>query len=767
MKVVKRNGETVDVRFDQIIDRLEFLANPGCWGGQLCTDPVFIAKEVCSLVYDGITTSDLDEFTAKTSASMFLKDPDYDILAGRIIINNHIKNTPRSFLETVEKLFKKELVSEELVSIATTRKKFIDSIIVPERDYSISYFGFKSLERSYLLKTDEVCERPQYLFMRVAIGISGDDIDSIKKVYDSLSLKYYTHATPTLFNAGTKYPQMSSCFLIGTEDSIEGIFKTMADVAQISKWAGGIGIHISNIRSNGSYISKTGGRSDGIIPMLKVYNDISRYINQSGKRNGSFAVYLEPWHSDVFDFLDAKKNTGAEEIRARDLFYALWVPDLFMKRVEADLEWSLMCPNECPGLTDVHSGEFEELYCKYEQQGNFRKKVRAKELWEKIINLQIETGAPYILYKDSVNRKSNQKNHGIIKSSNLCTEIFEYSDSKETAVCNLASLCLPMYVTGEGFNFELLGAKTRELVVNLNKVIDRNHYPTPESKYSNDLHRPIGIGIQGLADVFMILRYPFDSEEAMTLNENIFECIYFNSVSQSMELARIDGRYSTFNGSPMSNGLFQFDLWGKKPSFYSMIEWDNLRIQVKQIGLRNSLLVAPMPTASTAQIMGNNESFEPFTSNLYTRRVLAGEFVLVNKHLVRELKKVDLWTETIVEQLIVSKGSVQELDIPVELKILFRTAWELPQKAIVDMAIGRGPFICQGQSLNLFVNPPNPSVINSIHFYGWKNGLKTGSYYIRTKPQLSAQNFTIDPKKEEIIKKKIVCTDDVCTSCGA
>jgi len=561
-------------------------------------------------------------------------------------------------------------------------------------------------------------------------------------------LKYYTHATPTLFNAGTTYQQLSSCFLIGTEDSVTGIFKTISDVASISKWAGGIGVHISNVRAKNSYIKKTGGKSDGIMPMLKVYNDVARYINQSGKRNGSFAIYIEPWHADIHDFLDAKKNNGVEELRARDLFYGLWIPDLFMKRVEKKEMWSLMCPNECPGLQDVWGDEFEKLFVKYENDMKYRIQIPAEELWEKIINTQIETGLPYIMYKDSVNRKSNQKNYGTIKSSNLCTEITEYSDTNETAVCNLASLCLPNYVENGEFNYELLSLKVQELVHNLNNVIDINYYPTKESRESNLKHRPIGIGVQGLADVFMILKIPYDSLEAKKINTNIFECIYYNAIFKSIELSKKDGPYSTFKGSPISNGVFQFDMWGVTPKFYTQIQWDFLRNQISKHGIRNSLLVAPMPTASTAQIMGNNESFEPYTSNLYSRAVLSGNYVIINNHLMKELRERKLFTDEIIEDIMLNKGSIQNLKLPEDLKNIYKTSWELSQKCILDMAIQRGPFICQSQSLNLFVNPPRPAVIHSIHFHGWKMGLKTGSYYIRTKSILENQNFTTEVSKE-------------------
>lgn len=750
MKVITRSGQQEDVKFDLITDKIKFLSEENSiWGEKLNVEPVFIAQNICGLIYDGVTTAELDDFSANLSATYFKNDPDYLILAGRIAINNHHKNTEKNFTNAMKKLNEKDIISDKLLKIAEENKEIIETIIDYDRDYLISYFGFQSLKKSYLLKYEgEVLERPQHLFMRVAISIHGENLYMVKNVYNSLSMKYYTHATPTLFNAGTKNEQLSSCFLIGTEDSVEGLYKTASDMALISKWSGGIGVHITNVRAKDSYINKTGGKSNGIIPLLKVYNDISRHINQSGKRNGSFAVYIEPWHADIEDFLDCKKNNGAEEMRARDLFYGLWIPDLFMKRVENDEDWSLMCPNECPGLDNKWGDDFETLYKYYEENQKYRIKIKAKSLWEKIINSQIETGLPYILYKDACNKKSNQKHYGTIKSSNLCTEIIEYSDSKETAVCNLASLCLPSYINDGNFDYELLGIKTQELVQNLNNIIDINAYPTLESELSNKKHRPIGIGVQGLADVFMILKKPYNSEEARLLNKNIFECIYYNALEMSNKLAICQQPYETFEGSPTSKGELQFDLWNVKPSFYHEKLWDSLRHSIIKFGLRNSLLVAPMPTASTAQIMGNNESFEPYTSNLYTRAVLSGSYVIVNNHLINELRQKGLYSPELIEKIMLNKGSVQNLDIPEDIKQIYKTAWELPQKCIVDMAIDRGPFICQSQSLNVFVNPPQPKIIHSIHFYGWKNGLKTGTYYIRTKSVLETQNFTTEVSKE-------------------
>lgn len=751
MKVVTRSGQTEDVKFDLITEKIKKLSEYNdMWGKKLDIDPVFISQNICSRIYNGISTTELDEFSANFAATMFKSDPDYLILASRISVNNHHKNTSDSFVECVKKLYEANLVTYEFYNIVLINSEELEKMVNSGRDYNITFFGFKTLQSSYLLKCNsKVLERPQYLFMRVAIQIHGNNLDLVKKVYDSISNKYYTHATPTLFNSGTLYPQLSSCFLLGTEDSVSGIYKTASDMAQISKFAGGIGGHFSNIRAKDSHITKTNGKSNGLMPLLRVLNNISRHINQGGKRNGSFAIYIEPWHPDIYDFLDAKKNNGAEEMRARDLFYGLWIPDLFMKRVEKNEMWSLMCPNDCKGLSESYGEEFENLYLEYEVNGLFRKQIRAVELWERIINCQIETGSPYMLYKDSINKKSNQKHYGVIKSSNLCTEIVQYSDSKETAVCNLASLCLPSYLENGVFNFELLGEKTKELVVNLNNIIDINAYPTPESKLSNMKHRPMGIGVQGLADVFMMLKMPYDSIEARNLNRDIFECMYYNALVMSCELSKIHGHYETFPGSPSSQGILQFDMWNVKPQKYSIDMWENLKNEIKINGLRNSLLIAPMPTASTAQIMGNNESFEPYTSNIYTRAVLSGNYVLVNNHLVKELRARNLFTKDIIEKIMLEKGSVQNLNLPKDIKDIYKTAWELPQKCLLNMAIDRGPFIDQSQSLNLFVNPPQQKIIHSIHMYGWKNGLKTGSYYIRTKSALENQNFSTEVSKEK------------------
>ena len=755
MKVITRSGQNEEVRFDLITDKIKKLAdsNP-LWGKKLEIDPVFIAQNICSLIYDGITTTELDEFSANFAATMFKVNPDYLTLASRIVVNNHHKNTSSSFVECVTNLYVVNLVTYEFYKLVIENSEELEKMVISGRDYNMTFFGFKTLQSSYLLKSNgKILERPQYLFMRVAIQIHKDNLNLVKKVYDSISNKYYTHATPTLFNSGTLYPQLSSCFLLGTEDSVSGIYKTASDMAEISKFAGGIGGHFSNIRAKDSHISKTNGKSNGLMPLLRVLNNISRHINQGGKRNGSFAIYIEPWHPDIFDFLDAKKNNGAEEMRARDLFYGLWIPDLFMKRVEKDEMWSLMCPNECKGLCDTYGEEFENLYLEYEVNGLYRKQIKASELWERIINCQIETGSPYMLYKDSINKKSNQKNYGMIKSSNLCTEIVQYSDSKETAVCNLASLCLPSFIEDGVFNFDLFGEKTKELVVNLNNIIDINAYPTPESKLSNMKHRPMGIGVQGLADVFMILKLPYDSEEARKLNRDIFECMYYNALTMSCELSKIHGPYETFQGSPASQGILQFDMWDAKPRKYTLDLWELLKTEIKNFGIRNSLLIAPMPTASTAQIMGNNESFEPYTSNIYTRAVLSGNYVLLNNHLVKELRERNLFTKDIIEKIMLEKGSIQNLNVPKDIKDIYKTAWELPQKCLLNMAIDRGPFIDQSQSLNLFVNPPQQKVIHSIHMYGWKNGLKTGSYYIRTKSVLENQNFSTEVSKEKNAKE--------------
>ena len=769
MRVIKRDLTEVDVEFDEITKKIKTFANKD---PKLNIDSGYLAMEVISLIYDGITTSELDEFTASMAANMAIYNTDYSELAGRLIINNHIKNTRESFTESMNLL--SNIISSELLLISKENEKEINDIIDYSRDYLVSYFGFNTLQKSYLLRNKyKVIERPQHLYMRVSIAIHGTDFVKVKETYDLLSLNYFTHATPTLFNAGTKCQQMSSCFLIGTEDSVSGIYKTVSDVAKISKWAGGIGVHISNIRSSGSIINSTNGKSQGIMPMLKVYNDTARYINQGSKRLGSFAMYLEPWHADIFVFLEAKKNNGADEIRARDLFYALWIPDLFMKRIKESGKWSLMCPYECPGLTDCHSEEFEYLYCKYESEGKYKRQIDILELWNIIINSQIETGLPYMCYKDSANRKSNQSNLGTIKSSNLCSEIIQYSNEEETAVCNLASICLPKYIENGEFNFKKLGNVVGTIVENLNIIINKNYYPTEECRISNFKHRPIGIGVQGLADVFMILELPFTSNKAQKLNKDIFETIYYYALKKSNELAKQSDYYYSFKGSPASKGILQFDLWDKTPEMYSESMWTELKNNIINTGLKNSLLVAPMPTASTAQIMGNNESIEPYTSNIYTRRVLSGEFIVINKHLVKYLKSCNLMNKETIDSIILKKGSVQHLNIPLEYKEIFKTVWEISQKKLIEMSAERGAYICQSQSLNIFIETADPKIINSVHLYGHSLGLKTGSYYIRTKPVLYAQNYSMEHSVENTnttqnTKNRVtVCTDDVCTSCSS
>ena len=847
MKVVKRDGSLEDVHFDKITSRIsKLISHPYKLGDEI--DPVEIAKQVCSRVYDGITTSELDELAANVCMGMALVNHEYGELGSRIVVNNHQKNTSNKFSEVVKKLSENTdicgdlapLVSNEIVNIMEKYEDKIESMIDYSRDYDINFFGFKTLLKAYLLKINKIpVERPQHMWMRVALGLHNTDFVKVKETYDLLSKKYFIHATPTLFHAGTTRPQCSSCFLLGSEDSIEGIYKTITDASVISKWAGGIGIHISNIRGKDSYIRKTGGYSSGIMPMLKVYNDTARYVNQSGKRQGSFAMYLEPWHTDIFQFLDAKKNHGNEDERARDLFYGLWIPDLFMKRVENNEDWCLMCPDQSPGLVDVYGKEFDDLYKSYEARSKFVKKVPAREVWEAIINSQIETGMPYMLYKDSCNKKSNQKNLGTIRSSNLCTEIIEYSDNTQYAVCNLGSLSLPsflkekneyslynfiiytknncgycklakallnkknisykeinledggkmememefktlpqiytrnedgnrVYIGGYSklwnllkpyFDLDKLYDVTKVLTKNLNRVIDINFYPLPETRKSNLNHRPIGIGVQGLADVFIKMRLPFDSEGACKLNHKIFETIYFASLTASKELAQETQPYPSFLGSPISDGIFQFEMWDG-PTKLNW-DWESLRWEIRKYGVRNSLLVAPMPTASTSQILGNNEAIEPYTSNLYTRRTLAGEFTVINKHLMCDLDDLGLWNEDMKNKIIYYRGSIQNItEIPLVLRDIYKTAWELKQKSILDLAIDRGRFICQSQSLNVFCENATYEVLTKIHFYGWKKGLKTGTYYIRSKPSINAQQFTVDPKLAE---KLIVSDCEMCS----
>ena len=874
MHVIKRNGDKELVKFDKITSRIEKLLN-----GIDNIDAVLITQKICNRIYPGITTTELDNLASQVCMSMVTDHPNFGILGSRLAVSNHQKNTDESFLEVVRKLRNNKdihniispLVSDELENIALKYEKEITSLIKMDRDYLLDYFAFKTLEKSYLLKINKkVIERPQHMFMRVAIGIHGEDLENIVKTYNNMSLKQYTHATPTLFNAGTLYTQLSSCYLIATEDSVEGIFETITDCAKISKWSGGIGVHISNIRSNGSYIRKTAGYSDGIMPMLKVYNDVCRYINQGGgKRNGSIAMYIEPHHADIFAFLEAKKNHGAEEERARDLFYALWVPDLFMERIEVNGDWYLMDPDACPGLPDVYGEEYNNLYLKYVAENRYVKKIKARDLWQAVISSQVETGIPYIAYKDHVNKKNNQKNIGTIKSSNLCIEINQVSNKEETSVCNLASICLPKilelphnnneskwssllskdelklydyYFKGDlkiytkddcvyckllkallkktglkyeeindeqsekyrilcniepfetvpqlfsvspnekvkhlgGYddswnflkpkiNHEKLSDIAYDLVINLNKVIDKNFYPTEKTRVSNLRHRPMGIGVQGVGDLFIMLKVPFDSEEASKINKEIFETIYYGAMSSSIDLAEKDGSYSSFEGSPLSQGLFQFNLWDLKDDDLSgRWDWGVLRKKLLIHGARNSLLLALMPTASTSQIMGSYvEAFEALTSNLYTRRTLAGEFTVANPYLIQDLIDLDIWTEDTKDRLIYDKGSVQRLKgLPKFLKDIYKTVWEISQKTIITMSAERAVFICQSQSLNLFFDKPDFKTLTQSHFHGWKSGLKTGSYYIRSKPALSAQRFGFDSEKEQKLKEE----DEGCLNCSA
>ncbi|WP_299894682.1 ribonucleoside-diphosphate reductase subunit alpha [uncultured Aquimarina sp.] len=759
MYVVKRDGHKEPIMFDKITARVRKL----CYGLNSLVDPVKVAMRVIEGLYDGVTTSELDNLAAEIAATMTIAHPDYAKLAARISVSNLHKNTKKTFSEVVKDLYeyvnprtekKAPLISDEVYEVIMANKEKLDSTIIYNRDFGYDYFGFKTLERSYLLKLNgKIAERPQHMLMRVSIGIHLNDLDAAIETYELMSKKYFTHATPTLFNSGTPKPQMSSCFLLATkEDSIDGIYDTLKQTAKISQSAGGIGLSIHNVRATGSYIAGTNGTSNGIVPMLRVFNDTARYVDQGGgKRKGSFAIYVEPWHADIFDFLDLKKNHGKEEMRARDLFYAMWIPDLFMKRVQEDAEWTLMCPNECPGLFDMHSEEFEETYVRYEAEGRGRRTIKARELWEKILESQIETGTPYMLYKDAANRKSNQQNLGTIRSSNLCTEILEYTSPDEVAVCNLASIALPMFVKNGEFDHEELFRITKRVTKNLNKVIDRNYYPVKEAENSNMRHRPIGLGVQGLADTFIQLRMPFTSDEAKKLNQEIFETLYFAAVTASMEEATVDGPYQTYEGSPISKGEFQHNLWGIKDEELSgRWDWAALRKEVLEYGVRNSLLVAPMPTASTSQILGNNEAFEPYTSNIYTRRVLSGEFIVVNKHLLEDLVKLNLWSDDLKDAIMRANGSIQNIDIiPQDLKELYKTVWELSMKDIIDMSRHRGYFIDQSQSLNLFMEGATMAKLTSMHFYAWKSGLKTGMYYLRTKSAVDAIKFTLKTEKKE------------------
>ena len=803
MRVTKRNGELEEIAFDKILTRIKKLGQEA----SIQINYQQLVMKVIDQLYDGISTTQIDELTAEQCASLSIHHPDYNTLASRIIISNYHKNTDSSFFSVMQKLYNFHdihdkhypLVSKDFFDIVTQYSTDFDNMILHERDYLIDYFGFKTLERAYLMKYNgKPIERPQHLWLRVAIGIHGNNLEKVKTTYDLMSQKYFTHATPTLFNAGTPKPQLSSCYLIALEeDSITGIYNTLKDCAQISKYSGGIGLHIHNIRAAGSHIRGTNGNTDGLIPMLRVYNATARYVNQGGKRNGSFAIYLEPWHADIENFLEMRKNHGDEEMKARDLFYALWVSDLFMERVEANGKWTLMCPDECPGLSDVYGDNFKELYCKYESENKGKKTINARDLWFQILDSQMETGTPYLLFKDAANMKSNQKNLGTIKSSNLCTEILEYSDSKETAVCNLASVALSIFVNEDKtFNYDKLHEVVKVVTDNLNRVIDINFYPTDKTHRSNMRHRPIGIGVQGLADVFALMNIAFTSNQAREVNKLIFETIYHAAVEKSMEIAkeRFDlillakkhgraevngvlsllnqyeyhmeqkiycGAYSTFEGSPMSEGKFQFDMWGVTPS--NRYDWILLREQIKKYGVRNSLLLAPMPTASTAQILGNNECFEPFTSNIYTRRTLAGEFIIVNKYLMKELIDLKIWNEDIRKSIIANNGSIQQIiGISPELKEKYKIVWEIPMKTLIDMAADRGAFICQSQSLNLWMEEPNYKKLTSMHMYSWKAGLKTGIYYLRRKAKHQAQQFTIEPEK-----KMDSSENEICEMCSA
>ncbi len=776
MNVVKRDGRKEPMMFDKITARVRKL----CYGLNELVDPVKVAMRVIEGLYDGVTTSELDNLAAEIAATMTTSHPDYARLAARISVSNLHKNTKKSFSEVMQDLYeyvnprtgkKAPLLSDEVFEVIKNNAEELDSTIIYNRDFGYDYFGFKTLERSYLLKLNgKIAERPQHMLMRVSVGIHLDDLAAVKETYELMSKKYFTHATPTLFNSGTPKPQMSSCFLLAMkDDSIDGIYDTLKQTAKISQSAGGIGLSIHNVRATGSYIGGTNGTSNGIVPMLRVFNDTARYVDQGGgKRKGSFAIYVEPWHADIFDFLDLKKNHGKEEMRARDLFYAMWIPDLFMERVQTDAEWTLMCPNECPGLFECHSEEFEALYHKYESENKGRKTVKARELWEKILESQIETGTPYMLYKDAANRKSNQKNLGTIKSSNLCTEIMEFTSADEVAVCNLASIALPMFVKGGEFDHKELFKVTKRVTKNLNRVIDRNYYPVIEAQNSNFRHRPVGLGIQGLADAFIMLRLPFTSDEAKKLNQEIFETLYFAALTASMEEAKEDGVYESYKGSPISEGLFQHNLWGIKDEELSgRWDWKKLRKDVKKHGVRNSLLVAPMPTASTSQILGNNEAFEPYTSNIYTRRVLSGEFIVVNQHLLEDLVELGLWNEDLKEEIMRANGSVQDIEIiPQDLKELYKTVWELSMKDIIDMSRQRGYFIDQSQSLNLFMENANMAKLTSMHFYAWKSGLKTGMYYLRTKSAVDAIKFTLkkEEKKETVgAEVEAIVVEDVST----
>ncbi len=793
MYVTKRSGEREIVSFDKILKRIKTIGLEA----NIKINYTALVMKVIDQLYNNISTTKIDELSAEQCAAMSSIHTDYNILAGRIIVSNHLKNTSSSFSETMKQLYlykdkhnnHSPLISEELYNIVlkydeersdgiftlfTTNK--LDSIINYNREFLIDYFGFKTLERAYLMRINKkIVERIQHMWLRVAIGIHGDNYTRICETYELMSQKFFTHATPTLFNAGTPHPQLSSCYLLAMEnDSIEGIYNTLKDCALISKWAGGIGLHIHNVRASGSHIRGTNGESNGIVPMLRVFNNTAKYVDQGGgKRNGSIAIYLEPWHADIEMFLDMRKNHGDEDLKARDLFYALWTPDLFMERVKANGEWTLMCPDECPGLSDVYGEEFEQLYTFYEKSGKGRKTIKARDLWFRVLDAQMETGTPYLLYKDAVNKKCNQKNLGIIKSSNLCCEITEYSDEIETAVCNLASIALPAFIkdandgsSNKVFDYELLHSVTRTVTYNLNRIIDVNFYPTDKTRRSNKRHRPIGIGVQGLADVFMLMNTTFTSDTARLINKRIFETIYHAALTESCHLAKTDGAYETFDGSPASEGILQFDMWDVNPSATEQrYNWEELKEDIKMYGLRNSLLVAPMPTASTSQILGYNECIEPITSNIYNRRTIAGEFILTNKYLMNDLIKLDMWSEKIKNMIIANNGSVQNIEgIPLEIREKYKTVWELPMRSIIDMAADRGVFVCQSQSLNLWLEDPNYSNLTSMHFHSWSKGLKTGMYYLRRRARHQAQQFTIEPEKKQT---NIAEEDEVCEMCSA
>ena len=760
MRVKKRDGTFQNIAFDKILNRVK---NLGKMASITSINYSSLIIKVIDQLYDGISTTKIDELTAEQCATLSTLHPDYTTLASYITVSNNHKNTGDSFFEAMKTLYENKnggkfiqspLVSHELMKHVSQYKDAFESMIQYKRDYLIEYFGFKTLEYSYLMKINgKIIERPQHMWLRVAIGIHGDDLKRVKETYDLMSQKYFTHATPTLFNAGTLRPQLSSCYLIAMEeDSLTGIFNTLSDCADISKWAGGIGLHIHNIRAKGSLIAGTNGSSTGIVPMLRVFNSTARYVDQGGRRNGSFAIYLEPWHADICDFLELKKNHGDEELKARDLFYALWIPDLFMRKVKANEDWCLFSPSECPGLSEMCGDDFDSLYRHYEDEKREKAKINARDLWFKIMDSQMETGTPYLLYKDACNKKSNQQNLGVIKSSNLCTEIIQYSDHTETAVCNLASIALNKFVKTDPnvapcYDFETLHAVTKIVTYNLNRIIDINYYPTEKTKKSNMRHRPIGIGVQGLADVFMMMNYAFASSEAKELNKQIFETMYHAALESSVELSKLNGPYETFQGSPASKGVLQFDMWEHDPG-NSRYDWTALKASIVEHGLRNSLLLAPMPTASTSQILGNNEAFEPITSNIYTRRTMAGEFIVMNKYLMRELIHMGLWNERLKNNIIANRGSIQHLtNLSEHVRNKYKTVWEIPMKDVIDMSADRAVFICQSQSLNLWMEEPNYKSLTSMHFYAWQKGLKTGLYYLRRKPKHQAQQFTIEPPK--------------------